>query len=276
MLKYISPLLHFLLSTSREKNKYKASYNIRHIYSLLGSISFIVQDQDAQRWPIAVQSSPSVIAFASSAFLDALAVSTASTLTCVHAGAFDFHETSITATFSCCRALTVIAILTMWHASASRSVFRNNRRILYSKSEIRVHENKPVIAFTNFRRDACAVVTGRTDGLASAGFRVLVAVKTYAEIRRRARAIAAFDAANRFASERNVFRVVINHAITVFADAAPNANLRPGAGHRFPAIYILACLLTGRIPGTLAVLLVFLAFLGKKHVKILIALIIYI
>jgi len=168
-----------------------------------------------------VQSGPSVIAFASSAFLDALAVSTATTLARVHAGAFDLHETSITSTFSCCHTLTVIAILTMWHAfaSVSRSVFRNNRRILYSKSEIRVHENKSVVAFANLRRNTCAVVTGRTDGLASAGFRVLVAVETYAEIRRRARAIAAFDAANRFASERNVFRVVINHAITVFADA---------------------------------------------------------
>jgi len=68
---------------------------------------------------------------------------------------------------------------------------------------------------------------------------------------------------------------IIPH-VTVLADAAPNANLRPGAGHRFPAIYILACLLTSRIPGTLAILLAFLAFLGKKHVKILIALIIYI
>lgn len=68
---------------------------------------------------------------------------------------------------------------------------------------------------------------------------------------------------------------IIPH-VTILANAAPNADLRPGAGHRFPTICIFARLLTGRISETLAIFLVLLALLGKRHVEILIALIIYI
>lgn len=167
-----------------------------------------------------MQSGPSVIAFASPAFADAFAVSTAAPLARVHACAFH-HETSITLAHSWCQALAVIAFLAIWHASASvsRFIFKDIRgsRVLCFKSEVR--EDESVVAFADLGRDARAVAAGRADGLASASFRVSIAVETHAVIRRRARAIAAFDVANRLATERNVFPVVINHAITVLADA---------------------------------------------------------
>lgn len=64
--------------------------------------------------------------------------------------------------------------------------------------------------------------------------------------------------------------------VAVHADATANADFRPGATHPFPLIHILARFLARPIPETLAVLLVFLAFHGKKRVEILIVSIIYI
>lgn len=69
--------------------------------------------------------------------------------------------------------------------------------------------------------------------------------------------------------------VIIPH-VAVLADATANADFPPGATHLFPLIHILARFLARPIPETLAILLVFLAFHGKKRVEILIALIIYI
>lgn len=191
------------------------------MYSLLGMISFIVQNQDTQGWSIAVPSSPSVIALASPAFLHALAVSTAATFARLHADTFDLHETGMTSTLSWCHALAVIAILAMRHASASVSRFILNResRFLCSESEIWIHEDEPVVAFTDLGRDARAVAAGRADGLASADLRVSIAIEARAEIRRSARAVAAFDTADRLASERDVSFVVIKHEITFLADA---------------------------------------------------------
>lgn len=150
-------------------------------------------------------------------------MSTATTLTRVYAGAFDLHETNITSTLSWCLALAVIAILAMRQASTSifRSIFGDNRRsrVFYSKSEIRIRRNKSVVAFANLGRNTRTIVTSRADRLASANFRVSIPVETHAEIRRRTCAIATFNATNRLTSERNVFPVVINHAITILADA---------------------------------------------------------
>lgn len=189
------------------------------MYLLFGTI--FVQDQNAQSWLIAVQSSPSVIALASSAFVDALAVSTATALARMCAGTFDLHETDMTSTLIRCLALAVVAILAMRHAcaSVSRSILKDDRgsRCLCSESEIR--EDEPVVAFADLGRYARAVAAVLTYGLASADFRVSMAVETRASVRRRACAVAAFDATDRLAFERDVFRVVINHAITVLADA---------------------------------------------------------
>lgn len=69
--------------------------------------------------------------------------------------------------------------------------------------------------------------------------------------------------------------VIIPH-VAVLADATANADLRPGAIHRFPIVHIFTCFLACPIPGTLAVLLVLLTFHRRKHIKILIVLIIYI
>lgn len=150
-------------------------------------------------------------------------MSTAATLARVHAGAFDLHETGMTSTLFWCLALAVIAILAMRHASASvsRFILRVNHepRSLCSEFEIWAREDESVVAFTDLGRDARAVAAGRADGLASADFRVSIAVETRAKIRGSARAIATFDAADRLAFERDVSSVVINHAITVLADA---------------------------------------------------------
>lgn len=70
--------------------------------------------------------------------------------------------------------------------------------------------------------------------------------------------------------------VVIISYVVVLADATANADFSPGATHPFPLIHILARFLARRISETLAILLVFLAFHGKKRVEILITLIIYI
>lgn len=69
--------------------------------------------------------------------------------------------------------------------------------------------------------------------------------------------------------------VIIPH-VAVLADATANADLRPSATHSFPLIHIFTCFLARPIPRTLTVLLVLLAFQGRKHIKILIVLIIYI
>lgn len=83
-----------------------------------------------------------------------------------------------------------------------------------------------------------------------------------------------------FHSETTVFfdagaAAIIPH-VAVLADATVDADLRPGASHRFPLIHILARFLARPVPGTLAVFLVLLAFHGKIRVNILIVLIIYI
>lgn len=170
-----------------------------------------------------MQSGPSIITLASSAFLDTHAMSTATTLTRVHASVFNLHEAGTASTLTWCHALAVIAILAMRHASAfvSRSILRDNRdsRFLCFESEVQVREDEPIVAFADLGRDARAIVAGRADGLASADFRVSITVETCAEIRRRACAVATFDVADWLASERDVSPVVVNHAITVFADA---------------------------------------------------------
>lgn len=63
--------------------------------------------------------------------------------------------------------------------------------------------------------------------------------------------------------------IIISY-ITVFADAAVNADPCSGASHRFPSILIFARFLTLRVPGTLTVLFMLLAFHRKKLVKVLI------
>lgn len=164
-----------------------------------------------------MQSGPSVIALTNPAFLDALAVSAAAILARVHAAAFDLHEIGVTLTLARCYALTVIAILAVRHASASvsRSILRNN---LCSESEVRI-QDESIVAFADLGRDARAVVAGRADRLASAIFRISITVETRTEIWRRARTVAAFDFADRLASKWNVSLVVINHTITVLANA---------------------------------------------------------
>lgn len=166
-----------------------------------------------------MRSGPSIIAFANPAFIVALAVSTAASLARLGAGVFDPHETDMTSTLTRCLALTVVAIFAMRYASTSvsRIILRDNRGLRFLCSEIR--KDEPVVAFADFGRDARAVAAGRTDGLASADFGVSITVETGAGIWRRACAVAAFDAADRLASERDVSTVVINHAITVLADA---------------------------------------------------------
>lgn len=154
-----------------------------------------------------MRSSPSIIALASPAFVDALAVSTAAALARVYAGTFDLHETGMTSALIRCLALAVVAILAMRHASASvsRAILGDNRGSRFLCSEYEIREEEPVVAFAHLGCDARAVAAVRTDGLASADVRVSIAVETRAGIRRRACAVAAFDAADRLASERGVF-----------------------------------------------------------------------
>lgn len=145
-------------------------------------------------------------------------MSAAAILARVHAAAFDLHETGMTSTLVRCYALTVNAILAVRHASASvsRSILRDN---LCSESEVRVRKDESIIAFADLGRDARAVVAGRADRFASAVFRISITVETRTEIRRCARTVATFDFADRLASEWDVFLVVINHMITILADA---------------------------------------------------------
>lgn len=154
-----------------------------------------------------MRSSPSIITFASPAFVDALAVSTAAALARVCAGTFDLHETGMTSALVRCLALAVVAILAMRHASASvsRSIFGDDRGSRFLLFECEIREDEPVVAFTRLGCDARAVAAVLADGLASADFRVSIAVETRAGIRCCACAVAAFDVADRLASERTVF-----------------------------------------------------------------------
>ena len=107
-----------------------------------------------------MRAGPSVVAFANPAFVDALAMSAATTLACVHAGTFDFHETGVTLTLVRCHAVAVIATLATRHASTcvSRSILRDGTRFPDSGSDLRVFEDESVVAFADFRCDARAIV----------------------------------------------------------------------------------------------------------------------
>lgn len=175
---------------------------------------------------IASQPRPSAIALARSALVVAFAVNAAAALARVHADASDLGETSATPTLVRCYAVVVVAILATRHASTSvsRRCIRGNRSRLpasfSSFPDVRPLEDESVVAPANFRRDARAVVARRADGLAAAR-RVLVAVEARAQVRRVASAVAAIEAANRFAREQygRVGDGVTDHAVAVFADA---------------------------------------------------------
>jgi len=119
-------------------------------------------------------------------------------------------------------ALAVIASLATRHASASisdGSIFRFI--FIEGDMEIRnfnIHEGETVVALANLGCNACAIAACRADRHAPASFRVPVIVVACANFRRRARAVAALDAADRLTSERHVNIVVLHHAITILAD----------------------------------------------------------
>lgn len=129
-------------------------------YLRLGTIIFAVQNRDTQGWFITMQAGPPIIAFANPAFIDAFAVRAAAIVACVLAGIFDFHETGMTLTLTWCHAVAIIAIFAAWYASTcvSELILRDPTPISFG-SDSRIFEDESIVAFANFRCDACAIVT---------------------------------------------------------------------------------------------------------------------
>jgi hypothetical protein len=162
------------------------------------------------------------MALANSVFPYAFTVSTTVVATRVYAGILELHVTNVALALVRRHALAVIACLAARHASATISVGSISRFIfIEGDTEIRnfnIHERETVVALANLGCNACAVAACRADRHAPASFRIPVIVDACANLRRRAGAVATFDAADRLTSERQVNIVVLHHAITLLAD----------------------------------------------------------
>lgn len=173
-----------------------------------------------------MRAGPSITALATPALFNALAVSTTTVVTRVHAGTFDLYVTGVAPALVRCYALTIIASLATRHASTtvpgtpvSRSVLRKDHMGIRDLTVDKIHEKETVVALANLRCDACAVTAHRTDGRTFASFDVSVTVDACANFWRRACAVAALDAADRLASKRKIQHIVVmNHAIAILAD----------------------------------------------------------
>lgn len=190
------------------------------MYSRFGAVFFVVQDQDTEGRSIATRPGPSVIAFAHPALVDALAVNATTVLARVHADAFDIHETGMAPALIRRHAFAVLAVSAARRASTFVCQHIPSRRFdVLPVMDVRLFEDVAVVALADIGSDARAVVTDRADGLASAPFRISVTVETCATIGRNACTVVAIEVADRLAFERNVPLVVINHTVTVLADA---------------------------------------------------------
>lgn len=146
-------------------------------------------------------------------------------VTCLYADTLDFHIIGVTLALVWRHALTVTAILATRYAYTSVSITLIFCSVLDGDTRVQdlnihdIHAKETVIAFANLRCNACAVVTHPADGHALAGFCSLVIVDARANLRCCTCAIAALDIANWLAFERHVNVIIMDHVITILANA---------------------------------------------------------